>query len=309
MIEEDRHINAPLVSMIVPSYNHADYIEECILSILNQTYKNIELIVIDDGSRDDSREILERLQKQYGFILEFQANQGVVKTMNRAIRIASGKYISGSASDDFLALDKIEKQVNYLEQHPDYSMVFGKVYMVDKQSQVIEGLTIVDPVTDPDKDLQFESLIERNCIPAASIMFTKDIWEQCGGYNENVAIEDLDLWLKITRVSKIAYLDEYLAYYRWHGDNMTTNQVEMQKAVYEIILTWKDKMDPATYNKVLVHRESMAFRVLAKNHKKEAFGYWHWKLAYWDSFVLKNYAIGLFKLCFCWGNSKNSVWK
>jgi len=308
-MEQEKKIGKPLVSAIVPSYNHEDYITECILSIVNQTYKNIELIVVDDGSTDHSREILESLQKLYGFVLICQENQGISKTMNKAIgQYAHGEYITGSASDDFLMPDKIERQVNYMESDPDCSLVFGKVYMVDGKSAVIEGLTVVDPVEDPIKSVQFEGLIERNCIPTPSIMYRKDKWEQCGGYDENSIIEDWGLWLEFAYSGKIVYLDEYFAFYRWHGSNQTTNVLKMYTEAWKIVQSWKDQMPPKLANKVLARRTSLTFAVLARKYKKESLQYFRLNHRYWDVFILKNYLKGLFKWLFCWNNS-NKVWK
>ena len=309
MIEQGKHIDKSLVSVILPSYNHEAYIEESILSIVNQTYKNIELIVIDDGSTDHSCEILQKLQKQYGFILEFQENQGISKTLNKAIRqYAKGKYITCVASDDFLMSDKIERQINYMESDPDCSLVFGRVHVVDKNSKIIKGLTIVDPVEDAVKSVQFESLIERNCIAAISSMYRKDIWEKCGGYDENSLIDDWGLWLEFTYYGKIVYLDEYFAYYRWHGSNLTTNTLKMYTAAWTIVQKWKDRMPPDLSKKVLARRDSITFAVLSRKYKKESFKYLRLNHSYWDVFILKNYLKGFFKLIFCWNNN-NKIWK
>ena len=306
MTERTGHTDEPLVSAIIPSYNHENYIEECVLSIVNQTYKNIELIVIDDGSTDRSREILEKLQKQYGFVLVLQDNQGVSKTMNKAIRqYAKGKYITGSASDDFLMPDKVERQVNYMESDTDCSLVFGKVHMVDAQSRIIEGLTVVDPVEDPVESVRFEGLIERNCIPAASMMYRKDIWEQCGGYDEDSILEDWDMWLKFAYSGKIVYLDEYFANYRWHATNQTSHTLKMYTAAWNLVQSWKDRMTPGLSRKVLARRASITFAVLARNHKKESLEYLRFNHGYWDTFIWTNYFKGLVKLLFCWNGNKN----
>jgi len=307
-MEQRKQIDEPLVSVVVPSYNHEAYIEECILSVLNQTYKNIELIVVDDGSTDRSREILERLQNQFHFVLLFQENQGISKTMNKAISLSHGKYISSSASDDFMMPDKIERQVNYMESDPDCSLVFGKVHMVDNNSQIIEGLTVVDPVEDVVGSVPFEKLIEGNCIPAASVMYKKEAWEQCGKYDENSIIEDWGLWLEFAYSGKIVYLDEYFAYYRWHGDNLTSNTLKMYTAAWKIVQNWKDRMPPELAKKILARRDSITFSVLARNHKKEAFNYFRMNHRYWDTFILKNYLKGLFKWILCWNNT-NKIWK
>jgi len=307
-MESEKYIDEPLVSVIVPSYNHEAYIEECILSIVNQTYKNIELIVIDDGSTDCSREILERMQKQYGFVLIFQENQGVSKTMNKAIRQYShGKYITGSGSDDFLALEKIEKQVKFLEMNPDCDMVFGKVYMVDEKSQIIEDLEIFEPFTEPVKYIPFDLLIENNRVPAMSVTMRKDRWEECGGYSENTIIEDFDLWLKFAYYGKIAYVNDYFAYYRWHWQNASTHVLKFYKATWELVYSWKDKMSPDVAKRALAHTDSLTFCILARKYKRESFQYLKLNRSYWDAVVIKNYVKGLFKLVFCWKH--NVLWK
>ena len=306
--EQNKPINEPLVSAIVPSYNHEAYIEECILSIVNQTYKNIELIVIDDGSKDRSREILERLQKQYGFVLVFQENQGVSKTMNKAIRqYAHGKYITGSASDDFLMPDKIEKQVRFLEENPDVDMIFGKVYMVDEKSQIINGLKIFEPFDEPVKYIPFELLIENNRIPAPSMMIRRDIWDKCGGYDENTIIEDFDLWLKIAYIGKIVYLNDYFAYYRWHWQNASAQALKIYTATWKLVNSWKDKMSPSVARRVLARRDSWTFCIFAGKYKRESLQYLKLNYSYGDLFIIKNYAKGLFKLLFCWNYNKD--WK
>ena len=301
-------MNDPLVSIIVPCYNHEKYIEECILSIVNQTYKNIELIVIDDGSKDNSPAILERLQKQYGFFLECQSNMGLSKTLNKAIRnYSKGKYIAGSGSDDFLVLDRIEKQVRYAEAHPEYAMVCGKAYMVDEAGKIIEGFSIIDPVVDPVKDLTFESLIERDPIPSSTVLIKKDVLEECGGYNENTIVEDLDLWLKVAYRYKIGYMDDYFVYYRWHGQNITGDTVKMCNAVWTVAKSWEDKIDPAFARKVLARRSSISFNILARRHKKESFKFLK-AYRYFNWFMLTNYLKGFFKLLFCWKKSA-SFWR
>lgn len=302
-------MNEPLVSIIVSCYNHEKYIEECILSIVNQTYKNIELIVIDDGSKDNSPAILERLQKQYGFFLEIQSNVGISKTLNKAIRNhAHGKYIDGCGSDDFLALDKVEKQVTFLENHPDCAMVFGKVHMVDEKSSIIKEPVIFQPFPEAEKTISFDFLLDNNCIPALTVMLRRETWEQCGGYKENMSIEDYDMWLKVAYHGKIVYLNDYFAYYRWHGENVSTQIKKIYGETWELIQSWKDRMTPEVARKILPRRDSYTFSVLARKYKKDALKYFKPNHTYWDSYILENYLKGLWKLVFCWNNN-NSIWK
>jgi len=306
--KQENSIDDPLVSVVVPSYNHEAYIEECLLSIINQTYKSIEVIVIDDGSKDHSCEILDRMQKQYGFVLVFQENQGVSKTLNKAIRrYAHGKYINCLASDDFMMLDKIEKQVRFLEENPDVDLVFGKVYMVDEKSQIMKDRKIFEPFDEPVKHIPFELLIENNRVPAPSVMFRREIWEKCEGFNEDTVIEDFDLWLKIAYAGKMVYLNDYFACYRWHWQNVSTQVLKIYTATWKLIDSWKDKMSPAIAGKVLARRDSMTFCILARKYKKESLRYLKFNHSYWDAFILRNYLKGLFKLLFLWNHKKE--WK
>lgn len=306
---ENKNINNPVVSIIIPCYNHEKYIEECILSVVNQTYKNIELIVIDDGSKDNSPAILEKLQRQYGFFLEVQSNRGISKTLNKAIRNYShGKYIAGCGSDDYLALDRIERQVRYMETHPYCDMSFGKVYMVDEKSKIIENRVIFKPFPEAEKNVTFDFLLDNNCIPSLTTMITREMWDKCGGYNENMSIEDYDLWLKAAYYGKVVYLNEFFSYYRWHGDNESTRVLKIYTETWELIQSWKDKMTPEVARRILPRRDSYTFSIFARKYKKESLKYFKLNHTYWDSYIVVNYLKGLWKLAFSWNNN-NTIWK
>jgi hypothetical protein len=207
-----------------------------------------------------------------------------------------------------LALDKVEKQVRFLENNPDCDMVFGKVYMVDGKSHVIEKPVIFKPFSDTVKYITFDMLLDNNYIPAMSAMLKREIWDKCDGYNENTIIEDYDMWLKVAYKGKIAYVNEYFAYYRWHGENISTYVSKIYTATWELIQSWKDKMDPVVARKVLPRRDSYTFRVLARKDKKEALKYFRPNHLYWDSYIFGNYIKGLWKLAFSW-NYNNTIWK
>jgi len=207
----------PLVSIIVSCYNHENYIEECILSIINQSYDNIELIVIDDGSSDNSATLLEQLQQEHGFYFEKQKNQGLTKTLNKAIVIAKGKYIAPLGSDDLILPNKTAIQVDYLEKRKDIAVVGGNITCIGehgqvKQKQRHKGYREVD----------FDTIFKQpKLIPAApSVMIRADALKEIGGYNTECNLEDLYLWLTITRAGyKITVLEDIVAHYREHDYN------------------------------------------------------------------------------------------
>ncbi|MGW8159261.1 MAG: glycosyltransferase family 2 protein [Desulfoprunum sp.] len=206
--------HSPLVSVIVPSYNHEQFIEQCIDSILNQSYKNYELIVIDDGSSDNSRFILNDLQKKYGFTLVLQENMGLPRTLNKGIQeFARGTFITFCASDDYWLPGKLEKQVFFMEQYPDIPMCFGKAYVVDEDSNVMQKSTILK-----NRKLKggyiFKDLLLINFHPPVNYLFRRKIFDELGYYKENIFTEDLYMNLCISNKYKIGYIDDYLICYR-----------------------------------------------------------------------------------------------
>jgi len=205
---------SPLVSVIVPSYNHDKYITQCIESIVNQTYKNWELIVIDDGSSDNSKEIIERLQEKYDFITCFKENQGISATLNLGIiKYSTGKYITFCASDDFWTEDKLEKQVAFMEQNQFYPMCYGKSYFVDKNSKILDYQESIEKIFK--KGDLFSEIFLFNIHPPVNYMFRADLFKEIGLYNEILAAEDYDMNLRISNKYAIGYIDDYFGFYRY----------------------------------------------------------------------------------------------
>ncbi|WP_213522269.1 glycosyltransferase [Nonlabens sp.] len=203
----------PLVSILVPCYNHSNYVKECIVSIINQTYTNYELIVIDDGSTDNSVEILEKLSKEFNFRLFAQKNKGISATLNRGIKeFSSGKYITFCASDDFWAENKLEKQVRFMEENSNIPMCFGKVHYVDVNSKIIDRL---DRRNDRLKGGRlFDDILLFKIHPPVNYMFKKSIFDEVGYYDESEIVEDYDMNLRISSKYSIGFIDEYLSFYR-----------------------------------------------------------------------------------------------
>lgn len=204
----------PLVSIIVPSYNHEKYITQCIESIINQTYTNYELIVIDDGSKDNSFTILSDLQIRYGFKLILQKNHGVAFTLNRGItEFSSGEYITFCASDDYWIPGKLEKQVEYLEKNKQIPMCYGKSIAIDENNIGIPKYTKVINRNLKGGEI-FEDIIFSNFHPPVNYMFKTDILRDLGLYNPQIHTEDFYMNLKISSKYQIGYIDDFLSYYR-----------------------------------------------------------------------------------------------
>lgn len=225
----------PLVSVLLPSFNHDKYIKEAILSVLNQTYENIELIVIDDGSTDNSNEIISNLQKVYNFKYIHRENRGVIKTLEELLSYSKGEYISLFSSDDIYVNNKIEILVDYLENNKEYAVAYSKISIINEDSNFISHV---------DEDYKtgniFNELLTGDFfINGLGALIRMDIYKKF--HRSDSYIDDLQLWLEISKYYKFVFVNEYLAYYRIHNNHLSSNLFKMQKAEEEIISKYKDE--------------------------------------------------------------------
>jgi alpha-1,3-rhamnosyltransferase len=206
-------IDTPLVSILIPSYNHQSYVIKCIQSVLNQSYKNIELIVIDDGSLDESPKLINEfnstLQHKFKFIS--QKNQGLPSTINYFLTLIKGKYFSICASDDFWVDNKIELQVKYMESF-SFKMSFGKVIPVDLYDNILN----IDLNSKLKGGWIFNDLMLMKFHPPVNYMYLTEAVLSLGGFDEEIHTEDYYMNLKIAQKYEIGFIEEYLSYYRIH---------------------------------------------------------------------------------------------
>ncbi|SFM42224.1 glycosyltransferase [Marinobacter zhejiangensis] len=206
----------PLVSVVIPSYNHKEFILKAIESVLNQTYKNVEIVVVDDGSTDGSVEMLEEESGRLGFKFIAQSNRGVSRTLNRAIReLSTGEYICFLASDDYFAPTKVEKQLEALRK----SDLTGFCYT---QSVEFDSNTGAEIRTFPKKTYSgnvLDSLIIRQPYAGGTIMVKRAVYDSVGGFDESLSIEDWDFSIRCAAVTEFVCVHEPLFYYRSHSTN------------------------------------------------------------------------------------------
>jgi glycosyltransferase involved in cell wall biosynthesis len=279
---------SPLVSIVVPSYNHEKYIQETIESIVNQTYDNIELIVIDDGSKDNSPQIIQKLSQKYGFEFIHRPNKGLSATLNEGIKLSKGKYWSVCASDDVLTHDKIDRQVRFMENNPDYGMCYGKVVLFNEK-----GLNTPLNIKYSRGGWIFDDLIKgRFWIPAVSNLIKKDVFLDVGYYDEELWVEDWDMWVRISHKYQIGFINEYIAKYRQHGSNISKQGWKLYEAKKDSLLKWKRLEN---YDEIIRLWHLRWFRALSRNHKKEARQYLSHAIRY---FYYADCLIGLIKFFF-----------
>ena len=249
-------IKQPLVSVIIASYNHAPYIEACIQSVLAQTYPNIELLVVDDGSSDGSVARIEALQRLHGFDFRVQANKGLTQTLNDMIDRAKGSLIAPFGSDDIMLPQRIATQVAYMADKPEVGICAGDIQTIDGQ-----GRPRAAPRGLPQRRLNFEDVFlgRKPGAPAPTLLFRREALEQVGSYEPDIRLEDLMIELKITHAGYfIDIMSEPLALYRVHESNTYKNYRFM---VDNVLKTYARFSDHPAYAEVCVKfRNSMLLK-------------------------------------------------
>ena len=219
-------MKTPLVSVIIPAYNHEKYIGECLDSILSQDYSNFEIIILDDGSKDKTPEVIKNYAAKDTRIIFIQNEQniGLTQTLNKALKsYVKGEYVIQIASDDKFCENRIRKQVEYMETHPQYGMAYSRAFLIDENSKTI-GETKINPKT----GWIFEELfLARFNITAYTCIYRNEIFKEVGYYDEQALIEDSDIWYKITKIYQVGFIDIYSAFYRRHVNNMSKRYLDM----------------------------------------------------------------------------------
>jgi alpha-1,3-rhamnosyltransferase len=213
----------PLISVVIPCYNHAPYVAACLHSVLQQTYAPVELLVFDDGSRDDSANIIAALAEQYGFYFRAQKNQGLSKTLNDALSMARGEFVAPFASDDVMYADRLQKQIDFMLAHPRVGIASGQVTRIDENGQIYPKQAERPKQT---QFLNFDDLfLGKGIHPAApTMLYRRSALDQVGGFRDDIAIEDLYMQLKISHAGwQLADTADLLAYYRVHSSNTMRN--------------------------------------------------------------------------------------
>ncbi|MDH4563293.1 glycosyltransferase [Pseudomonas sp. BN411] len=246
----------PLVSVIISSYNHAPYIEASILSVLAQSYPNIELLVVDDGSRDDSVARIEALQAVHGFDFRVQSNKGLSRTLNETIERAKGSLIAPFGSDDIMLPDRIARQVAYMMDKPEVGICAGDIQTINA-----DGKPSGRPRDLAFRRLDFEDvfLARKPGAPAPTLLFRREALDRVGSFEPEVRLEDLMIELKITRSGYfIDVLGEPLALYRVHDSNTYKNYRFM---VENVLKTYARFSDHPAYPEVCARfRNSMLLK-------------------------------------------------
>lgn len=220
---------AGLVSVILPTYQRAHLISESIESVCRQTYSNWELIVVDDGSTDNTSEVVNSYSKKDKRIkyLKKQQNRGVASARNIGIGEAAGEYIAFIDSDDLWVESKLEKQAKLMNEISDCMLISGDISYSD-------GKTFFTKHPLPE-EINFKSLFIRNFIATSTVILRREILGKIGLFSENLRnCSDYEMWLRIAFCSRIKVTPEIFACYRSQSDSLTIDRISYLKSLIKI---------------------------------------------------------------------------
>lgn len=233
------------VSIIITAHNYAKFLPQSIDSALGQTYPDLEVVVVDDGSTDHTEEVLSHYEADTRVVIVTLDGVGLAAASNRGIEAASGEYIVRLDADDWFDENLAHVLAGYLDAHPMVGMVFCDYYTVDVHGEIIDGVRRFKVNDEVD-------LLDRPCL-AAGAMYRRDCWKAIGGYSEDLRYqEDYDFWIKFIEKYTVRNVSLPLMYYRQHGNSMSR--------------AWGSRMEARRRVKkrfVAEHRKSRGKEVLA----------------------------------------------
>ena len=238
----------PLVSIVTPSYNQGRFIEQAILSVLNQDYQNIELIVMDGGSTDETLDLLNKYRGR--IIWQSEKDKGQTHAINKGLRLSKGRILAYLNSDDTYLPGAISRAVRYLTwENPDATFLYGEGYHITAEGKIIDRY--------PTEPYDFKRLAETCFICQPTTFWKRDVIEKIGFFDErlNYAM-DYDYWIRIAkRYGKLWYVPEYLANSRFYQDTKTmSKRAEAHAEILDVIMKHYGRHNvPSTWINAYAH--------------------------------------------------------
>lgn len=291
-------LGGPLVSVVVPCFNYARYVGETLRSILAQDYPNFELIVVDDGSTDDSVQVIQQvlsnvpadsLVRRVEFVR--QANQGVSAALNTALEYSRGEFIATFDADDLMPLGRLKLQIDYLRKQPLVGCLGGEAVRIDEQGQLL-------PRKNKKKQLSrydFSQALERTLVVGGGIaVLRREAIDKAGGYDPDIKIQDFQITLRVAKAGfYVDVLPDVVTYYRKHAESLSKNYKAELRYGLQVIDCYKDSLE---YERARARLIVKALRMAVIHDKKFA-----WELVrqvpfkYWDRTMLKRVRCLIFK--------------
>ncbi len=229
-------MQTPLLSIIIPTYNAEKFISQAIQSILDQTYNNFELIIINDGSTDKTKIIIESFNDKRIRYFENEKNSGIVFSRNKGLKLAQGEYIGMLDADDIAYPEKFEEQINFLEQNKDFGMLGSWANFIDEEGVGLAGNWKLKATPEMIPAI----MLFKNYFLQSAVIYRKQCINQYSFRKGFDILEDYLIWMEIIRKHKVWNLQKYLIKYRVHGGGVTKmhqeEKLEKEKKVFRIQL-------------------------------------------------------------------------
>ena len=219
-------MSTPRVSVVIPTYNRQDLVTEAIESVLTQTFSDFEIIVVDDGSTDETSSRMKAYEGRVTY--HVQKNQGVAAARNAGIRLARGEFVCFLDSDDLWEPSKLATQIHFAEAHPEYALVATEIQGFDSNSEKIgSGKASLYTIRN---GMVAEHLLFGNWIQTSTVMLRRTALDEVGWFDEDIGQfgEDWLLWMRVASRFPIYFLPEPLVSYRFHPGRLTLYQPEEQ---------------------------------------------------------------------------------
>jgi len=209
----------PLVSIVTPSFNQGQYIEETIRSVLLQRYPNLEYIVVDGGSKDNSVEIIQKYEKWLAHFVS-ESDQGQANAINKGWQGSTGQILAWINSDDIYLPGTLKKVSTLFYEHPQVDFIFSHCLVINEKGRIINMIQGKDPE-------KFEILSWRNFIPQPTVFFRKKVLQSTGYLNEKLNLSmDFDYWRRISKSHKMKLINDIFACFRLHNESKTSLQLK-----------------------------------------------------------------------------------
>ena len=207
------------VSIVLPTYNGAKYLRQSIDSCLNQTYKNIELIIVDDGSMDETPQIIGSYQDERIKYVRHDKNKRLPYALNTGFAMATGEYLTWTSDDNYYAENAIESMVALLQINKAIDFVYANYYAINDNGAVLQSISVGPS----------ESLKEYNCI-GSCFLYSRKVYEVLGGYNPDAFLaEDYEYWIRIFKRFRMQKLDKFVYWHRLHPRSLTGQYADEAK--------------------------------------------------------------------------------
>jgi glycosyltransferase involved in cell wall biosynthesis len=240
-------MDRPLVSIITPSYNQGQFIEATIKSVINQTYKNIEYIIVDGKSNDSTVDILEKYKELPNTKIIIEKDKGQSDAINKGFKLANGVLVGWINSDDVLKLDCVENIVNGYIKNKEASIFYGDIEHINEQGEFLCRVGL--------KQISYESLLNVNPdVVQPGSFYNNQYVKEVGYLDENIHFAmDYDLWLRLLKKGKAVKLNEILAEFRLQANSKTVGSGNWKKFWKDIFNVRKTKHKPKVFSKLNIY--------------------------------------------------------